>query len=247
MLAAISLLVWWCARQRQAPSSERPGDALQLSGHPAMLALVPLTLVLLTCSAGPGYPATDRSWTSRQREALPPIQVAVLTAPNVSQSLVNGIFAETQAIWGPAGIRFEWHRMASEDASRPFRLEVTIDDRRNSVSERQVALGWTRFRGDRPEPSIHLSRSSAEEMLHVAAGLDNGTIAMHEALIGRALGRALSHELGHYLLKSKAHTARGLMRANWPSDEPFAIARRGFELTAQEQETAAQHVHEDAK
>jgi hypothetical protein len=34
----------------------------------------------------------------------------------------------------------------------------------------------------------------------------------NDLLISRALGRALAHEIGHYLLRTSRHTARGLMR-----------------------------------
>jgi hypothetical protein len=37
------------------------------------------------------------------------------------------------------------------------------------------------------------------------------------------LGRAMAHEVGHLLLGTNRHAARGLMRANWPA----ATLRRG--------------------
>jgi hypothetical protein len=37
--------------------------------------------------------------------------------------------------------------------------------------------------------------------------------AGQEQTLARVLGRALAHEIGHYLLASPAHTATGLMRA----------------------------------
>jgi len=49
---------------------------------------------------------------------------------------------------------------------------------------------------------------------------------MHERLIGRALGRAFSHELGHYILKSKGHTSQGLMRATWPSEQLLSTGEK---------------------
>jgi hypothetical protein len=106
-------------------------------------------------------------------------------------------------------------------------------------------LGWITFTADGPEPAIHLSRASAEDLLLRTPGLDDTTIAAREKLVGRALGRALSHEIGHYLLKSKGHTLRGLMRAIWPSNEFFDVNRNGFELTAKESQTAVQHVQQD--
>ena len=37
--------------------------------------------------------------------------------------------------------------------------------------------------------------------------------SQRETLLARAMGRALAHELGHYLLASKVHTEHGLMKA----------------------------------
>jgi len=61
--------------------------------------------------------------------------------------------------------------------------------------------------------------------------------AERETMLGRAMGRALAHEMGHYLLASKAHSVKGLMRAKRTAVEFFAIERTRFELDA-EQRTA---------
>jgi hypothetical protein len=189
-----------------------------------------VTLVL-TCSSGAiGNLDAARPPSSLDGTVVPRITVAVF-APNVNVSLVNRICAETEAIWTPS-ITFDWHRISAKDEAAS-QLEVTIDDRRKSLPERQVALGWITFTADGPERSIHLSRSSAEDLLLSTPGVNDKTIATHETLLGRALGRALSHEIGHYLLQSKVHTPRGLMRAIRPSEEFFGIRRDEFELTAE--------------
>jgi hypothetical protein len=118
-------------------------------------------------------------------------------------------------------------------------MTVTIDDDRKEFGE--GALGWIPFTADGPAPSIRLSRANAEALIRRTPGVTDATIVQHEILIGRALGRALSHELGHYLLKSKVHTPHGLMRATWTSDELFSNDRRGFELTAK-QRAATEHL-----
>jgi hypothetical protein len=164
-----------------------------------------------------------------------PIAVAVIAPRDVTDSLVNRICAEAEAIWAPAGFAFEWNRDASTDR---LAIEVAIDDRRAPVGS-DGALGWLTFAGNGPDRFIHLSRASAEGLLRDTPGLNDGTITSHEALIGRALGRALAHELGHYILRSKAHTPRGLMRKTWTSGQTFALSRHGFELTRQELATAA--------
>jgi hypothetical protein len=45
---------------------------------------------------------------------------------------------------------------------------------------------------------------------------------MQQRLVGRMLGRAVAHELGHYVLKSRDHTETGLMRAMLRTDELIA-------------------------
>jgi hypothetical protein len=173
-----------------------------------------------------------------------PIAVAVVAPRDVTDSLVNRICAEAEAIWAPAGVAFEWNRDASKDKAHRPAIEVTIDDRR-APAGRDDALGWLTFAGDNPDRCIHLSRASAEGLLRDRPGLNDATITTHEAFIGRALGRALAHELGHYIFRSKVHTPRGLMRKTWTAGETFALSRYGFELTPQELATAAGYLRMD--
>jgi hypothetical protein len=51
---------------------------------------------------------------------------------------------------------------------------------------------------------------------------------------GRVLGRALAHEIGHYLLRSRNHSPAGLMRALQPASDLVAPDRRLFRLSADE-------------
>jgi hypothetical protein len=121
-------------------------------------------------------------------------------------------------------------------------LQASIGIHMGMTERRTGALGWLTFTGDGPDRFIRLSRASAEELLRSKPGLNDPTISSHEASIGRALGRALAHELDHYVLRSKVHTRRGLMRAVWTSDQTFALFRDGFGLTSQERSTAADNV-----
>lgn len=132
---------------------------------------------------------------------------------------------------------FEWHRVGSEVDAAAWPLAITIDDRHTSV-EPHGALGWITFTASRPDRCIHLSRASAEDLARTTPGLNDVTFISHETLIGRALGRALAHELGHYLLRSTVHISRGLMRANWSSDDSFAFGGTGFDLTAEQRAAA---------
>jgi hypothetical protein len=174
-----------------------------------------------------------------------PLTIAVFATPDITESLMNRIFAEAETTWEPTGISLDWHRITPKDVVRTWQLDVTIDDRLKGVATDHLALGWVLFTVNGPLPSIHLSRAGAEASILRTAGVDDTSVDAHEILVGRALGRALSHELGHYLLKSKEHAPRGLMRANWRSEEFFSIERSGFELTPQQREIVAHFVPED--
>jgi hypothetical protein len=175
---------------------------------------------------------------------LPPISIAVFAPADVPESFVDRVFAEVEAIWGPTGIAFDWHRIGSTDAVHA-ELGVTIDERKDGFVTHPDALGWIAFSHDGPGSCIHLSRGRAEAL--ITSRLGDRTPFTHEVLVGRALGRALSHELGHYLLQSKAHTPRGLMRAVWPSEQIFSNDRQGFELSAEQREAAARRVDQDER
>jgi len=163
-----------------------------------------------------------------------PIRVAVFASADISDPLVDRICAEAEAIWEPAGIAFEWRRIRSKDEAADWPLDVTIDD----ASVAAGALGWLTFSSDGPDRSVHLSRAWAEEMLRRSRVPPNITVARHDTLVGRALGRALAHELGHYFLRTKVHGPHGLMRAKWSADESFGVSRDGFELTPEQRAAA---------
>jgi hypothetical protein len=55
---------------------------------------------------------------------------------------------------------------------------------------------------------------------------------LRDQIVGRAVGRALAHEIGHFVLRSPHHGKAGLMRAEQrasalvsPDRKPFGLAR----------------------
>ena len=65
-----------------------------------------------------------------------------------------------------------------------------------------------------------------------------------DVLLGRVLGRALAHELGHYLLRSGRHTRRGLMRGDRTIQEFLSAGRRGFEVDAAQRVVVAARIRD---
>jgi hypothetical protein len=162
---------------------------------------------------------------------------------------VSAILAETDAVWRGTGIQFFWQRdtrdaQAPASMPTPYRtpmLRVQIGHETHMPAEWRVPLGWIVFDDPQtPEQEIYLSYENALTLLDKSDGVVGPTKSMpqlqRETLLSRALGRALAHEIGHYLLASKVHTARGLMMAVHTAFELFGIERVRFGLAPSEQQ-----------
>jgi len=179
---------------------------------------------------------------SASASAVPPMIINVTASPDIAPGLVSRILAETDRIWRPSGVTFVWRRAApvvvpysraSETGPYvPKTVRLTIGDGRGSGNgNRQngrLPLGWIVFDDDDvPAQEIYLSHANGVEMLVNARGVvgivEQMPIAQREMLLARAMGRALAHELGHYLLASKAHTAGGLMKPVLTAVELFSL------------------------
>jgi hypothetical protein len=183
------------------------------------------------------------------------ILLSLLTAPpprlriNVSfEGLRMWQRREAAAMDEVAGI---WRRYGVEVRSAPsgtigrdadITLAVVLTDR----SDRRVpddALGSIQFFDESPEPRIVMYPNTIATLMSEATfvGLkaSEWSVDLRERLIGRVLGRALAHEIGHFLLRSRGHSAAGLMRARPAIADLVANERQPFGLLASEVERLA--------
>lgn len=184
---------------------------------------------------------------------IPALAVRVSAAPSISPAIVDRMLEEASAIWRPAGVRFEWHRDARQPLWLPVSVasigpRVIIGDSRGALRENGAPLGWVTFTGEQPDGDIHISHRNAE---HVILPPDSSaragrriTPAERTVLIGRALGRALAHELGHYLLKSKVHTTNGLMKGRRTVKEFVDATRERFEVLPADRDAVVRRIRE---
>lgn len=181
------------------------------------------------CAAGAPAPAFS--------PAIPPLIVNVTATPGASASLVAHLLAEANAIWRPAGVAFVWqhaarvvvpYARASETGPYvPRTLRLIIGDNRGPARDGLLPLGWIQFDdAAAPEQEIYLSYRNALQMMiesrEAVGDAAQMPTAQREMLLARAMGRALAHELGHYLLASKLHTEQGLMKAILSAAELFS-------------------------
>jgi hypothetical protein len=212
-----------------------------------------LAVVVLASSLAGSAPAA---------KSLPPITIDVTIAPDVPVTLVSRVLDETNAVWRPSGLTFVWNRhrtgMSIADAvSGPPAgrgIEVAIGhDRgvgRDQEREYKTALGWIVFsEPEVPSHQIYLSYENAVAYMTGARGvvgpIEQMTIMEREMKLARAMGRALAHELGHYLLASKTHTPRGLMQAVHTASDFFGYPRSAFAIDKAQRESVTERLRRE--
>jgi hypothetical protein len=198
----------------------------------------------------------------RSRSPSLTVTVSMSVESDVSPKLVSFMTAETDAIWRQANMTFLWRRESvSANASANWisaphsthaELHVVVSNAVRPESEVGLPLGWIAFdqpaaavsgRTPVPEAEVHVSSASALMMLSHASGVvgrvENMPVMERETFLARAMGRALAHELGHYLLASKAHSDKGLMRATYTAVELFGPSHLGFAIDAAQRQQIA--------
>ena len=140
---------------------------------------------------------------------------------------------EVTRIWSVYGVDV---RAVAPDQTRrdAITLSITLVDGDRGALH---TLGVARFVEGVPQSTIVMYPDA------VAALLSSEYLVIRECirwaqvcqdqLAGRVLGRALAHELGHYLLRMPGHSATGLMRAQPPVDTLIDGEVRAFRLTAE--------------
>jgi hypothetical protein len=182
----------------------------------------------LTCEPAASVPAS--------------LTVAVHMTHGISNAIAKDALREASAIWKLGGVTLDWHT-TSEPLAGGGRstVNVTFDDAPGRVAGQDVPLGWVTLDAEGvPEGTIFLSRKNALRLVETIDEYRERPVKFKERLIARALGRALAHELGHYLTGSREHTVSGLMKGRRLADEFFSPACVGFDVNRDERRLAAQ-------
>jgi hypothetical protein len=140
-----------------------------------------------------------------------------------------------------AGIWSRYADVVVRDAADPVTaaddvLTLRITDRRSISGD---GLGWIDFVDGQPARTIFVSRTEVAAL--AARGKWGGRPvlswppAVRDRFLQRAIAVAIAHEVGHYLLRSKVHTAAGLMRASFTVEDVMRgiSARNGLDTAQQ--------------
>ncbi len=140
---------------------------------------------------------------------------------------------EAAAIWQHYGVDVRTGFCASAEYTAT--LNVVFSGRRGAAAH-EGSIGSIEFARDTPRPNVLLYVDDARDLIEasVGAGALAWPSAEREDVEGRALGRALAHEIGHYLLRTRQHARSGLMQAKQPVLLLIAQDRQRFSLSAPE-------------
>jgi hypothetical protein len=139
----------------------------------------------------------------------------------------HALMAEADSIWKLGHVRLNWLRESTEAEDGPS-LRVFVVAR--PVPRASEYSPWTvaellRLGGS--QATAIASTIGARRILDESRPqLLQGPAALEDYRLGLVLGRAVSHEIGHYLLQTNTHATRGLMRARIEARE-FADLRSG--------------------
>ena len=139
----------------------------------------------------------------------------------------QALMAEAESIWKLGHVRLKWLRESTE-ADEGITLRVLAVAR--PVPKTSKFAAWTvaeLLRLNGTQATAIASTISAKRILDQSRWeLLAEPTALQDQRLGLVLGRAVSHEIGHYLLQTNTHASRGLMRARIDARE-FADLRSG--------------------
>lgn len=151
---------------------------------------------------------------------------------------LRGILDQVTRIWKPYGVDVCARPvLAPACPASDILVRVIVGDRR--PRPQAETIGWIQFLSTGvPHNVVYASLEG------VRLALERGRIGsrflrsepapVRQRFVVQSVGRSIAHELGHYLLGSKAHAAAGLMRERFPVSDLLDPGTARFRLLPSE-------------
>jgi hypothetical protein len=183
-------------------------------------------ICLLTVMAGVGHVLHAESADSRP---WPPMDVEVIltTSDTLSASARTALVRETESIWQRHGVAIRW--LPPNDSSPPgqARLRAFIVEKRSISAAKGASTIGELISSTGSHPVAFVSIEEAQRLVTCTRGrMGYDLTVLEERRLGVTLGRALAHEIGHFLLRTSTHARSGLMRSQFHAAE-FTDLRDG--------------------
>jgi hypothetical protein len=160
------------------------------------------------------------------------LDVLLTVSPQLSDIARRTLIGEAERIWGRERIDLEWPAPAGgvDRPNAPLRVLVIARPRATSVDEGRWPVAELVPHTDHRALAI-ASIDGAQRVVDEArrhAVLD--APGMEDYRLGLVLGRAVAHEIGHFLLATDTHAQHGLMRATVGAIEFASVGFDTFRL-----------------
>jgi hypothetical protein len=194
---------------------------------------------------GAGAADTGRMACDPGRPTALPRTVAVHLSDRVglSPEALDELRRAAAAPWVEAGVALVWLAEAPTTpsaAGESTPVYVSVSDASASLlpeaESARASLAHIRFVSGSPTTHVMADAGVARRLL-ATARLDDQPYDVRprlqrERALGRVLGRAVAHEIGHYLFASSAHAEVGLMRAAHRIEHLTAVVHPAFRVVA---------------
>ena len=154
---------------------------------------------------------------------------------------------ETVQLWRAAGVDVSWSpfpkgniaELPEIERSHPRVSVIVTPDMPEGLSGCPYVhvMASILFVGGKPTNLIAAYPSQVQRLLDAVVRMEDRAAgdrpaALRQRLMGRVLGRAIAHELGHFLFGSADHAPDGLMRAKHRLDDLTSPFTRAFRVVS---------------
>jgi hypothetical protein len=156
------------------------------------------------------------------------VDVHLIASPALPPAARATLIAEAAAIWRHAGVQLRWEPAMPSDRRADAALPVFVVpiDRAPNDDGHEWRVG--RLTRDQRNRYVAIASIAAAERAIELVGAGNEPMRRRDLRLGLILGRAVAHEVGHFLLDSGSHSRRGLMRASIPVRDLADLRSGGF-------------------
>jgi hypothetical protein len=206
----------------------------------------PLTIALAVLVCGLACAAPARAQAAPPERCHDAVRVARTTLTlhlvdraGLSRGTREELMREAPVPWREAGVEVRWAIDEGAATGGPEDLYVIVTrdvDAGPRGAGRPLARPLASILFVDGQPTTQVQAYVAEvERLAATVRVDDKPWLEHprflrERLIGRVLGRAVAHEVGHYLFASASHAPGGLMRARHPIERLLTSSGAAFQV-----------------
>lgn len=184
------------------------------------------TAAAAVITVGSGSPAASPS------SASVPLHILLTLSSNLTSMTRQTLISEAERIWRHEQVNIEWTRPGHTVEHPDAPLRVLVISRPDS--DTPLHRGWPvaeLIPEAMPRAVAFAWISGAERVVDEAARSSTGDArTLRDHRLGLVLGRAVAHEIGHFLLATGTHAERGLMRASVDAREFAGLGGETFRL-----------------